>query len=181
MSDGCTVGTTPELLSFLQDAWGLSGKSGMRCQSNTQRHKLSSPRELNLISRLIIHAVSGGCARWGLGRCVFFNQQNAGHESNRRNSSICILSSHLHLHSLFHLYLTLRLHPQLPRHYVTSTKQYLAFENTPDSLHNFVRSLWACFRYMQLYHNANASHVDSFSTHSDVTKGQPQREGEGNC
>jgi len=33
---------------------------------------------------------------------------------------------------------------------------------------------------MQLYHNANASDVDSFSTHSDGTKVQPQRKEEGN-
>jgi hypothetical protein len=34
---------------------------------------------------------------------------------------------------------------------------------------------------MQLYHNDNASDVDSFSTHSDGIKGQRQRNGEGNC
>jgi hypothetical protein len=34
---------------------------------------------------------------------------------------------------------------------------------------------------MQLYHNANAADVDSFSTHSGGTTGQPQRKGEGNC
>jgi hypothetical protein len=34
---------------------------------------------------------------------------------------------------------------------------------------------------MQLYHNANASDIDSFSTHSDGTKAQPQNKGEGNC
>jgi len=34
---------------------------------------------------------------------------------------------------------------------------------------------------MQLYHNADASDVASLSTHSDGTKGQPQRQGEGNC
>jgi len=31
---------------------------------------------------------------------------------------------------------------------------------------------------MQLYHNANVSDVDSFSTHSDGTKGQQQRKEE---
>jgi hypothetical protein len=31
---------------------------------------------------------------------------------------------------------------------------------------------------MQLYHNANVSDVDSFSTPSDGTKGQQQRTGE---
>jgi hypothetical protein len=34
---------------------------------------------------------------------------------------------------------------------------------------------------MQLYHNANFSDVDSFSTHSDGTKGQQQRKREGWC
>jgi len=33
---------------------------------------------------------------------------------------------------------------------------------------------------MQVYHNANATDVDSFSTHSDGTKGQTHRNGEGN-
>jgi len=32
---------------------------------------------------------------------------------------------------------------------------------------------------MQLYHNANASDVDSFSTHSHDTKGHPQGKAEG--
>jgi len=34
---------------------------------------------------------------------------------------------------------------------------------------------------MQLYHNGNTSDVDSISTHSDGTKGQPERKGDGNC
>jgi len=33
---------------------------------------------------------------------------------------------------------------------------------------------------MQRYHNANASYVDSFSAHCDITKGQPHKKGEGN-
>jgi len=57
-------------------------------------------------------------------------------------------------------------------------KQRLSFQNTPDNLHNFVRSVRALFRYMQLYYHANASDVDSFSTHGDGTKGQPQMKGE---
>jgi len=114
--DGCTVGTTWELLSLLRDARGLSGKSGMRCQSNARGRKLCSPRVLNLVSRLLIYEVPGGCARWRLGRFVFINQRNAGYESNRRNSSIYIPSSRLHLHSLFLPYLTHRRHPQLSRH-----------------------------------------------------------------
>ena len=67
------------------------------------------------------------------------------------------------------------------RHHVTCSKQRLLFENTPDNLHNFVPSHGACFHYMQLYHNANASDVDSFSTHNNGTNWQPQRKGEGNC
>jgi len=34
---------------------------------------------------------------------------------------------------------------------------------------------------MQLYHDANALDVDSFSTRSEGTKGLPQTKGEGNC
>jgi hypothetical protein len=54
-------------------------------------------------------------------------------------------------------------------------------QNTPDNFHDFVCSLWAFFCYMQLYHNANASDVDSFQTYSDPTTGQLQRTGDGNC
>jgi hypothetical protein len=64
---------------------------------------------------------------------------------------------------------------------MTCTKQRLLFQNTPDNLPNFVCSLWASFRNVQLYYNANPSDVDSFSTPSDGTNGQQQRTGEGNC
>jgi len=80
--DGCTVGTTWELLSLLRDARGLSGKSGVRCKSNTQCLKLCTPWVLNLVSRLLIHEVSGDCARWRPGRFVFINKQTTGYESN---------------------------------------------------------------------------------------------------
>jgi len=76
---------------------------------------------------------------------------------------------------------THRQYPELSRHHMTCAKQQLSFQNTPDNLHNFVYSLWASFRYVQLYHSANASDVDSFSTRSDRTKGQPPRKREGNC
>jgi len=180
MLDGCTVGTTWELLSLLRDARGLSAISGMRCQSNAQYRKLSSPRVLNLVSRLLIHEVPGGCARWRLGRFVFINERNAGYESNCRNSSIYIPSSRLHCQSLFLPHLTHRHHPQLSWHHVTCIKQGLSFQNTLDNLHNFVRSHCSCFPYMQLYHNAIASDVDSFSTHSDGATGQLHRKEEGN-
>jgi len=111
---------------------------------------------------------------------VFNNQQNAGYESNRRNCSVYIPSSCLHLHSPFLPCLTPPASSTLSTD-VSCTKQRLSFQNTPTTLHKFVCSLWACFRYMQLYHNANASYVDSFSTHSNGTKGQPERKGEGNC
>jgi len=52
--------------------------------------------------------------------------------------------------------------------------QCLSFQNTPDNLHNFVIPLWASFLYLQLYHNANAWDVDSFSTPCDGTKWQQQ-------
>jgi len=142
---------------------------------------VSSPRVLHRVSRPLIHEVPGGCASGRLGRFVFINQHNTGYESNRRNSSINIPSSCLHLHSHFLPYLTHRQNPQLSRHHVTGTKQRLSFQYSPDNLHNFVFSLWARFHYMQLYHNANASDVDSFSTHSDGTKGQPRKKGQGNC
>jgi len=179
--DGCTVGTTWELLTLLRDALGLRSKSGMRYQSNTQHRKLSSPRVLKLVSRLLIHEVLGGCPSWSMGRCEFANQQNAQYESNRRNSNVYIPSSHLHLHSLCFPHYTHRQYPELSRHHETGTKQPLSFQNTPNNLHNFVPSLWASFRYVLLYHNANASDLDWFSTRSDGTNRQPQRQGEGKC
>jgi len=100
---------------------------------------------------------------------------------NRRNSSLYIPSSLLHHLSLFPLYLTHRQHSQLSQYHATYKKQCLFFENTPNNLCNFVCYLWAFFGYMQLYHNANASDVDLFSTYSDGMKGQLQRSGEGNC
>jgi len=114
--DSCTVGTTGELVSLLWDARGPSGQHGMRCQSNARRRKLSSPRVLDLVLRLLIHELPGGCARGRLGHFVFINQRNAGYESNRRNSNIYIPSSRLHLHSHFLLYLTHRQHPQHSQH-----------------------------------------------------------------
>ena len=98
---------------------------------------------------------------------------------NRRNSSIYIPSSRLHLLSLFLPYFTHRQHQELSRHHVTCTKQRFSFQNTADNLHIFALSLWASFCYMQLYHNANASDVDSILSHTNGTKGQLQRKGEG--
>jgi len=125
--DGSTVVTTWELLSLLRDAWGLTCKSGMKWQSNAKRRKMTSLRLLNLVSKLPIHEVPGGWTRWRLGRFVFINQRHTGYESNRRNSSIYIPSSCLHLHSLFLPYLTHRQHPQLSRH------MWLAPHNTSRS------------------------------------------------
>jgi len=73
--DPCTVGTTWELLRLLWDARGLSGKHGVCCKSNGWHRELSSPRVLNLVLRLLIHQVPGGCVRWRLGRFVLVNQQ----------------------------------------------------------------------------------------------------------
>jgi len=75
--DGCTVGTTWELLSLLWDARGLSRKNDVWCKSNAWRGKLSSPHVLNLLSRLVFPEVPGSSARWRLGRFVFVNQQNS--------------------------------------------------------------------------------------------------------
>jgi len=58
--------------------------------------------------------------------------------------------------------------PLVPTHPITYTTLYF------PSL-----SLWASFRYMQLYHNATVADVDSLSTHRDGTKRQQQRKGEG--
>jgi len=97
---------------------------------------------------------------------------------NRRNWSIHIPSSRVHLLAHFLLCYTHRQHRELSWHHVTCTKQRFSFQNTPDNLHNFVLPLWASFRYMTLHHNANASDVDWFLTHSDGTYGQPQRKRE---
>ena len=97
---------------------------------------------------------------------------------NLRNLSINIPSSCLHLLSLFLPNDTHRQHSDLSHHHVSCAKQCLSFPNTPDNLYHFVLSLWAAFRYMQLYHNTKASDVYSFSIHSNGTKGQPERKGE---
>jgi hypothetical protein len=55
------------------------------------------------------------------------------------------------------------------------------FQNTHDNQHNIVCCLWVRFRYISLYHNANAPGVGSFSTCSNGTTGQPQSTREGNC
>jgi len=82
----------------------------------------------------------------------------------------------------FHLsYSTPHGHPELSWHHVTSTKLRLSFQKKPGNLPNFVCSILASFRYIQLYMNVNASDVDSFSTHSDGGKGPRQRKPEGNC
>jgi len=99
---------------------------------------------------------------------------------NRRKSSMYILSSCLHLLSLLLPDWTHCQHPVKSRHHVTCTIQHLSFQNTPNNLHNFVHSLLAVFRHIQMYHNANASDVDSFSTCGDGPKGQPQRKWKAN-
>jgi len=76
MLDGCTVGTTRELLSSLRDKQGLSSKSGTWCQSDARHHILTSLRVLNLVSRLHIYEVPCGLARRRMGCFVLVNQQN---------------------------------------------------------------------------------------------------------
>jgi len=186
--DDCTVGTTWELLNLDRDAWGLSGKSGIWCQTNVQHNKLSSPRVVNLVSRLPMHEVPSGCASSRPGCFVFINQQNPGYQPNRNNSSIYISILPAYTSILFSSRIehtarnsTHRQNPELCWHHVTCTKQPQSFQTTPDNLQNFVHSLWASFHHVELYHNANASDVDSFQTGSDCTKGQPPRKGDGNC
>jgi len=74
--DGCTVGTIWEKLRMLRDAQDLSSNSRLQCKRNVLCRRISAVWLLNLISRLLIHDVPSGCARWRLGRVVFFNQQN---------------------------------------------------------------------------------------------------------
>ena len=122
--------------------------------------------------------------------CSFTNQRQDMNQNydisqveprNCRNSSLYIPSSRLNFHSVFLWYYTYRQHPELSQHHLTCTKQRLSFENTPDNLQNVARPLSASFRYLQLYYNANAWNVDSFSTGSNGTEGKPQRNAEGNC
>jgi len=75
--DGCTVGTTWELLSLRRDARCLSDQYDVWCKSNARHGKLSSLSVLNLVSRLVFHEVPGSSVRWRLGRFVFANQQNS--------------------------------------------------------------------------------------------------------
>jgi len=58
-------------------------------------------------------------------------------------------------------------------------KQSLSLQNTCDNVVIFVHSIWAFFRYIQLYYIANSLDVDSSSTHSNGTKWQPSMKGEG--
>ena len=181
--DVCTIGTTWQLLRLLWDARGLSGTSGVRCQSSARRCTLSSPRVLNLVSRLVVHEVPGGAARWRLCRFVFLNQQYSQVEPWTKKSPELE-----YIYPFFPSTSPFSFPPVLytptaswSRHHVTCPKQCLSFQNTPDNLYNFVCSFWASVHYVRLYHNANASDVDSFSTRSDGTNGQPQRKGECNC
>ena len=149
MLEGCTVGTNWELLSFLRDAYSLSRNNDVWCKRNAWRGKLSSPRVLNLVSRLVFHEVPGCSARWRLGRFVFVNQQNSQVEPWTKKSPELE-----YIYPLFPPTPPFSFPPVLytptaswSRHHVTCTKQRLSFQNTPDNLHNFVLSLWASFRY----------------------------------
>jgi len=78
--DGCTVGPTWELLSMLRNARGRSVKCRFWCKRNAWHRKLFSPQVIDVISKLLVREVPGGCARWRLGCSVFVNQQNAGYK-----------------------------------------------------------------------------------------------------
>jgi len=176
--DGCTVGTTWELLSLLRDAQGLSGKTDVRCKSNARRGKLSSPRVLNLVSRLVVHGMPGSSARWWLGRFVFVNQQNSQVEPWNKK-----LPELKYTYPFFPPTPPFSFPPLLytpteswSRNHVTCTKQHFSFQNTPDNLHNFVLSLWASFRY-----NCIIMLTFRMSIHSQLTamapKGRSKRKG----
>jgi len=74
--DGYPVGTTWELLSLLWDERGLSTEHCEWCRRDAWHRKRFSLRVLNLILRLLIHEVPGGCSRWKLGRFVIVHHQN---------------------------------------------------------------------------------------------------------
>ena len=99
---------------------------------------------------------------------------------NRNNSGIHFPSSWLHLGSHFLRYLTYHQPSEPAWYYLTCITQHLSFQNIHGNPDYIVHSLCAPFRYMKLYHNATAFNVDSFSTHSNDTKGQPQWKREGN-
>ena len=79
---GCTIGTTWELLSVLWDARGLSDKSGVWWKSTDRCRKLFSPQVQNLVFKLLVSEVRGGCVRGRLGCFVFINQQTTGYWSD---------------------------------------------------------------------------------------------------
>jgi len=59
---------------------------------------------------------------------------------------------------------------------MTCSKHHIWFQNTLDNLHNSVHCLWASFRNIELYHNGQVADVDSFSTYTKGTEGQPQKQ-----
>jgi hypothetical protein len=121
MLDGCTVGTTWDVLSLLRDAPGVSSIQDVRCKGNPWCLKLSSPQILDIVSGLVIHEVPGCLARWRQGWLVFVKQQNSQVEPrNQWNCSIYIPAARLHLLSLFHPYYRHRQHPDLD---ITSVAQ----------------------------------------------------------
>jgi len=170
--DGCTVGTTWEQLSLLGDAPGLSSKHDVQCKSNAWHCKLSSPPGLNLMSRLLVHEVPGRSTRWRLGHFVFVNQQNSQVQCWTKWSP-----------ELNYIY------PVIPAYtYFLFSSSIIYTDSiqlsTSRDFHKTIPIIWKHTRYpiqhcsfplgnvpLQLYANANVSDVESFSTHSDGTKG----------
>jgi len=113
--------------------------------------KLSTPRVLNLVSRHLIHEVPGRCARWRLGRFVFINQQNTGYEPKRRNSSIYIPSSRLHLDSHFLPYWTHRKQLNTPPAIIHSASILKYLDITWVAQNNTSRSQIHLITYTTLY------------------------------
>jgi hypothetical protein len=149
MLDGCTVGTTCELLSLLRDAQGLSGNHDAWCKCNTLHGELSSPGVQNFVSSIVFHEVPGCSGRSRLGRFVFLNQHDSQVEPWTKQSP-----------ELEYIYPFRQPTPPFAfppvlytptacwsRHQVTCTKHSFSFQYPSDNLHRFVRSLWDCFRY----------------------------------
>jgi hypothetical protein len=147
--DGCTVGTTWELHSLLQDARGLSGQNDVWCKTNARNDKLSSPRVPILVSRHIVHEVPGGSASWRLGRFVFIKQQNSlGEPWTKKSPELeYIYPFFLPTPPFSFPPILYRLTASWSRPHATCTKRRLSCQNTPQNLHNFVLSRCTSFRY----------------------------------
>jgi len=147
MLNGSTVGITWELLSLLRDARGLSVERVVRCQSNTRHCKLSTPHVINLVSRLVVHVMPGGAARWRLHRFVFINQHNSHVEPWTKKSPELEYIYPFFPHTSPFSYPPVLYTPTASwsRYHVACTIQRLSFQHTPVKLHSLLRSVCTSF------------------------------------